>query len=289
MNKVNRIPSVRKASLLLSGVGVLPAISAMLIVAMLAVALAAPAIAPHDPNLIAPAMRLKPPSVDHLLGTDAYGRDLLSRIIHGARVSLGVGAGAAVLGICVGLLIGLAAGYWPIADGVLMRVMDGVMAIPGILLAMAVVSLNGASLVSVMLAITVPEIPRVARLVRSIVLGAKTEPYVEAARTQGCGSARILFVHLLPNTYGALLVQATYVFASAVLTEAILSFLGLGFGAERPSWGSIMAEGRSYFLLIPSLVFWPGLVLSLLVLSINQLGDFARDILDPRLKHRWQL
>lgn len=249
-------------------------------------AIFAPLLAPHDPVALAPAQRLKPSSAQFLLGTDAYGRDLLSRVIYGARISLLVGIGAAVLSIGIGLVIGLVSGFFRYVDAVMMRVMDGLMAIPSILLAIAVVSLSGASLWTVLVAITIPEIPRVARLVRSVVLTAREEPYVEAAISVGSSLPKIMWRHLMPNTIAPLIVQGTYVCASAILTEAILSFLGAGISPETPTWGNIMAEGRQYFQVKPSLIFWPGLLLSIAILSVNLIGDAARDALDPRMRQR---
>jgi peptide/nickel transport system permease protein len=246
----------------------------------------APVLAPHDPLLLAPAQRLKPSSAQFLLGTDAYGRDVLSRTIYGGRISLLIGVGAAVFSVAIGLAIGLVSGFFKWVDAVLMRVMDGLMAIPSILLAIAVVSLSGASVTTVLIAITIPEVPRVARLVRSVVLSAREEPYVEAAISLGSSLPKILWRHLMPNTIAPLIVQGTYVCASAILTEAILSFLGAGISPETPTWGNIMAEGRSYFQIKPSLIFWPGLLLSMAILSINLIGDAARDALDPRMKQR---
>ncbi|MGC2082856.1 MAG: ABC transporter permease [Bradyrhizobium sp.] len=250
------------------------------------ISVAAPLLAPHDPLLLAPAQRLKPSSAQFLLGTDAYGRDLLSRVIYGGRISLLVGVGAALFSVVLGLLIGLVSGFFKWIDAVMMRVMDGLMAIPAILLAIAVVSLSGASITTVMIAITIPEIPRVARLVRSVVLTAREEPYVEAAISLGSSLPKIMWRHLMPNTIAPLIVQGTYVCASAILTEAILSFLGAGISPETPTWGNIMAEGRSFFQVKPSLIFWPGLLLSIAILSINLIGDAARDALDPRMKQR---
>jgi peptide/nickel transport system permease protein len=249
-------------------------------------AILAPWLAPHDPLLLTPAQRLKPASAQFLLGTDGYGRDLLSRTLYGGRISLLVGLGSAVFSVGIGLAIGLVSGFFKWIDAVMMRIMDGLMAIPGILLAIAVVSLSGASLMTVMVAITIPEIPRVARLVRSVVLSAREEPYVEAAISLGSSLPKIMWRHLMPNTIAPLIVQGTYVCASAILTEAILSFLGAGISPETPSWGNIMAEGRSFFQIKPSLIFWPGLVLSITILSVNLIGDAARDALDPRLKQR---
>jgi peptide/nickel transport system permease protein len=265
-----------------------PIIAAATICLTLVVASAifAPWLAPHDPVLLAPAQRLKPSSAQFLLGTDGYGRDVLSRMLYGGRISLLIGIGAAIVSIVGGLLIGLVSGFFKWVDAILMRVMDGLMAIPAILLAIAVVSLSGASVMTVMVAITIPEIPRVARLVRSVVLSAREEPYVEAAISVGSSLPKIMWRHLMPNTIAPLIVQGTYVCASAILTEAILSFLGAGISPETPTWGNMIAEGRAYFQIKPSLIFWPGLMLSLAILSVNLIGDAARDALDPRMKQR---
>lgn len=266
--------------------GVGPIIAAVVLAAVVASALLAPLIVPHDPMTMDAVQRLKGPSETFPLGTDAYGRDVLSRVVTGGRISLLIGVGAAVVSVLIGLMIGLVSGFFRTADAVIMRVMDSLMAIPSILLAIALVALNGPSIWSVMAAITIPEIPRVVRLVRSVVLSAREEPYVEAAIALGSSMPKILWQHLMPNTLAPLTVQGTYICASAILTEAILSFLGAGVSTEIPTWGNIMAEGRVYFQLKPSLIFWPGLMLSLCILSINLLGDTARDVLDPRLKKR---
>ncbi len=250
------------------------------------ISMLAPLIAPHDPVQLVPAFRLKPASAQFPLGTDAYGRDLLSRVIYGGRISLLIGIGSAILSIAIGLAVGLVAGFFKLVDSIMMRVMDGLMAMPSILLAIAVVSLSGASVWTVLVAITIPEIPRVARLVRAVVLSAREEPYVEAAISVGSSLPKIMWRHLMPNTIAPLIVQGTYVCASAILTEAILSFLGAGISPETPTWGNIMAEGRQYFQIKPSLIFWPGLLLSMAILSINLIGDAARDALDPRMKQR---
>lgn len=262
------------------------AVATICLTLVIASAVFAPLLSPHDPMLLTPAQRLKPASAQYLLGTDAYGRDLLSRILYGGRISLLIGLGAAVISVVGGLFIGLVAGFFKWVDAILMRVMDGVMAMPSILLAIAVVSLSGASLTTVLIAIVIPEIPRVARLVRSVVLSAREEPYVEAAISVGSSLPRIMWRHLIPNTIAPLIVQSTYICASAILTEAILSFLGAGINPETPTWGNIMAEGRSYFQIKPSLIFWPGLLLSIAILSVNLIGDAARDALDPRMKQR---
>jgi len=246
----------------------------------------APWLAPHDPLQLAPALRLKPPSAEFPLGTDGYGRDLLSRILYGGRISLAIGVGAAVVSVAIGLAIGLVSGFFRYVDAVVMRIMDGLMAIPSVLLAIAVISLSGASVKTVLIAIVIPEIPRVVRLVRSVVLSAREEPYVEAAIAIGSSLPKILWRHLMPNTFAPLIVQGTYICASAILTEAILSFLGAGISPETPTWGNIMAEGRAFFQIKPSLIFWAGLMLSIAILSINLIGDATRDALDPRMKKR---
>ena len=262
------------------------AAATILLVLITAMSILAPWIAPHDPMQLLPAQRLKPPSDQFLLGTDAYGRDLLSRVIYGGRISLLIGFGATIISVAGGLVIGLFSGFFRWLDAILMRIMDGVMAIPSILLAIAVVSLSGASILTVMIAITIPEIPRVARLVRSVVLSAREEPYVEAGISLGSSLPKIMWRHLLPNTIAPLLVQGTNFCAAAILTEAILSFLGAGISTETPTWGNIIAEGRQYFQIRPSLIFWPGLLLSITILSVNLIGDAARDALDPRMKQR---
>jgi len=261
-------------------------LAGLILATVILAALLAPWIAPHDPIAMSPMDRLKPPSADFILGTDAYGRDLFSRILYGARTSLVVGAGVAVAALLIGLPLGILAGFFRPVDAVLMRLMDGLMAIPGILLAIAIVALGGSSIQTVLIAITIPEIPRVVRLVRSVVLTTREEPYVEAAIALGTSLPRIMWRHLMPSTFAPLIIQGTYIAASAILTEAILSFLGAGIGTETPSWGNVMAEGRLYFQLKPSLILWPGLVLSLCILSINILGDKVRDLLDPRQKLR---
>ena len=254
-----------------------------LLLIMVFLAVFAPLLFTSDPIQMNPVERLKTPSLTHWFGTDMFGRDIYSRTVYGSRISLVVGLVAAVLSVTLGLFIGLVAGYIRFLDAILMRIMDGLMAIPGILLAIALVSLSGASLITVTIAITIPEIPRVVRLVRSIVLSVREEPYVEAAIAAGTRLPLILSRHVLPNTIPPLIVQATYVCASAMLTEAILSFLGAGTPPEVPSWGNIMAEGRLYFQIAPWIIFFPGITLAVTVLAVNVLGDGLRDTLDPRI------
>ena len=277
-------PVLRLLSLRQTGIG--PAVAAVVLLVIVVVTLLSPWIAPWDPLSMNSLNRLKGPSPEHMLGTDAYGRDLLSRVLIGGRVSLLIGIGAAVVSVALGLLIGLVSGFFRTADAIIMRFMDSLMAIPSILLAIALVALNGPSIGSVIMAITIPEVPRVVRLVRSVVLSAREEPYVEAAIALGSSMPKILFRHLMPNTMAPLIVQGTYIVASAILTEALLSFLGAGVSTEIPTWGNIMAEGRQFFRLKPELILWPGLMLSLCILSINLMGDAARDMLDPKLRKR---
>lgn len=270
----------------LSHFGLGPKIAVVVLSLIVICSILAPWLAPHDPLQMDPLSRLKGPMEGYPLGTDNYGRDILSRVLIGGRLSLYIGILAAVVSVIIGLVIGLVAGFYRMADAIIMRMMDALMAIPAILLAIALVALNGPSVTSVIAAITIPEIPRVVRLVRAVVLAAREEPYVEAALALGSSMPKILIRHLLPNTLAPLIVQGTYVLASAILTEALLSFLGAGVSTETPTWGNIMAEGRLFFRIKPDLILYPGIMLSLCILSINLLGDAARDMLDPRLKKR---
>jgi peptide/nickel transport system permease protein len=239
-----------------------------------------------DPNFIDVFSRMKPPSADYWFGTDMLGRDIYNRTVYGGRVSLWVGLSVASLSTLIGLVIGLASGYWRQIDTVVMRTMDGIMAIPGILFAMALVALTEASIGNVIFAITVVETPRVVRLVRSVVLTLREQPYVDAAVTVGSGAFKIMFRHILPNTMAPLIVQATFICAQAILIEAALSFLGVGTPSEVPTWGNIISEGRLVFQIAPWNILFPGIALSLTVLSMNLLGDGLRDTLDPRLARR---
>jgi peptide/nickel transport system permease protein len=239
-----------------------------------------------DPQALSPIRRLRPMGAEHWFGTDMLGRDVYSRVIYGTRVSLTVGLAVAVLATSIGLLIGLVTGYLRWLDAVMMRVMDGLMSIPSVLLAIALISLTRASLENVIMAIAITEVPRVVRLVRSLVLTLREQPYVEAAIASGTRLPAILLRHILPNTLAPLLVQATYICASAMITEAILSFIGAGTPPNIPSWGNIMAEARSLIQVAPTILLFPGIFLSLTVLSVNLLGDGMRDALDPRLARR---
>jgi peptide/nickel transport system permease protein len=258
-------------------------LGAVLLVIITAIAMAAPWLATHDPQEIDPGIRLQPPSADHWFGTDALGRDVFSRALLGSRISLVVGLTVAVLAAAFGILLGLIAGFVRWADGPIMRVMDGLMAIPGILLAIALMAVTRASLTTVIVAITVPEIPRVVRLVRSLSLTLREQLFVEAAYAVGTRLPAILARHVLPNMMAPLMVQATFVAASAVLIEASLSFLGVGVPAQTPSWGNMMAEGRNTVAIAFHIILYPGILLAVTVLSINMVGDGLRDALDPRL------
>jgi peptide/nickel transport system permease protein len=275
-------------------------IGGVIMIVMVLIALTAPWLGTTDPTFIDPTYRNKKPGAERIdmdasgaetlwvyrMGTDTLGRDIYSRVIYGAQVSLLIGVTVATLSVLVGLTIGLVAGFLHWLDRIVMRFMDGLMAIPGILLAIALVSLWGAGLTTVVLAIMIPEIPRVVRLVRSVVLSIREEPYVESAISVGTPLPMILVRHVLPNTIAPLIVQGTYVCASAILVEAILSFLGAGIPPETPTWGNIMAEGRVLFRVYPHNILFPGIFLAMTVLAVNMLGDGLRDTLDPRLAKR---
>ncbi len=272
----------------------------VILAVILLIGLAAPFLGTRDPSQIDPISRNKRPgtvrvltgadgrqvSTTYWMGTDSLGRDIYSRVLYGARVSLLVGVTVALISVAAGLVIGLLAGYLRWLDGFVMRIMDGLMAMPAILLAIALVSLSTAGLRAVILAIVIPEVPRVVRLVRSVVLSIREEPYVEAAIALGARTVPLIVRHVLPNTLAPLIVQATYVCASAIVIEAILSFLGVGIPPETPTWGNIMAEGRALFRVFPHNILFPGIFLAATVLAVNIMGDGLRDSLDPRLRNR---
>jgi peptide/nickel transport system permease protein len=289
------VPALAAGSAVSSHTGII--VGALIIAVMAFIGLAAPFLGTMNPAEINPAARNRTPGFErtiraadgsvskyvHRMGTDSLGRDIYSRVLYGARISLLIGVTVAAFSVAIGLVIGLVAGYVRWLDGLVMRIMDGLMAIPAILLAMGLVSLSRAGLAAVVVAIVVPEIPRVVRLVRSVVLSIREEPYVEAAISAGTPTPLLLVRHVLPNTIAPLIVQGTFICASAILLEAILSFLGVGIPPETPTWGNIMAEGRSLFRIYPHNIFFPGLFLALTVLAVNMLGDGLRDTLDPRL------
>jgi len=295
-------PIARTTRRLLGNTSVL--IGGILVLFILAMALFAPFLGTIDPNLNSTSTRLKPPGfegemrvytdegrvkipVTYRMGSDNLGRDVYSRVIYGARISLVVGVAVATIAVSLGMFIGLVAGYFRFLDGIIMRIMDGLMAIPAILLAIAVVSVFNAGLLAVIIAIVVPEVPRVVRLVRSIVLSIREEPYVEAAITAGTRVPTLLIRHVLPNTVAPLIVQGTFIVASAIIVEAILSFLGLGVPPDEvPTWGNIMGTARENFQLHPHQILYPGAVLAITVLAVNMLGDGLRDTLDPRFAKR---
>ena len=253
---------------------------------MVLMAVGAPYWGTLDPLELNPIERLYAPSMQHWFGTDMLGRDLYSRTVYGSQISLVVGGCVAILSVSVGLAIGLLSGYHRQVDAIIMRVMDGLMAIPAILLAIALMALVSASVQNVIIALTIPEIPRVVRVVRSVVLSLREQTYIEASRATGARVLRILVRHILPNTVAPLIVQGTYICASAVIVEAYLSFLGAGTPPEIASWGNIMAEGRAYVRIAFWIVLFPGLCLATTVLAINLIGDGLRDTLDPKLARR---
>nr|WP_247838504.1 ABC transporter permease [Bradyrhizobium sp. 200] len=280
----NRLSAVRRIASFLAKHPVILIGGAVLLLFIL-IALLAPLVLP-DPTRLNPVQRLRTPSLQNLFGTDQFGRSTLSRTLNGTRISLTVGILVAVVTTAVGLLFGLVAGFLRRIDNVIMRLMDGIMAIPGILLAIALMSLFGSSIQNVVVAISIAEIPRMARIVRSSVLVIREQPYVEAAVTNGTKLSRLLWRHVLPNIAAPVIVQATYVFASAMIVESVLSFLGAGTPPTIPSWGNMLAEGRQYLQRAPWMIAFPGACLALLVLTVNVLGDALRDALDPRLSRR---
>ncbi len=258
-------------------------VAGLVVLAVIAVsAVFAPLWWTGEPTAIDPLVRLRPPSADHWFGTDHFGRDVYTRTLYGGRISLVVGSAVSVISLLLGTAIGLVSGYYRRLDAVIMRVMDGLMAIPAILLALALMALLRASVTNVVAALVIPEIPRTVRLVRASVLSLREQVMVEGARALGAGTPRILLRYILPALVAPLVVQGTYICASAMLVEAYLSFLGAGTPPVIPSWGNIMAEGRAYVQLGFWIVLFPGLFLALTVLSVNLIGDGLRDLLKVR-------
>jgi len=247
-------------------------------------ALFAGTLAPYDPLAMVVTDRLKSPSVTHLMGTDNFGRDIFSRVLYGARLSLEVGLAVMLITVVAGVAFGLLSGYFTWLDNLIMRVMDGMMAFPAILFAIAIMAVLGPKTVNVVIALSVVYAPRTVRIVRAAVLAVKALDYVEAVRAQAAGHLRILFRHILPNCLSPLVVQATFNFAYAVLAEASLSFVGAGAPPPTPSWGNILSEGRVYMQGAPWITIFPGLAIAITVLGLNLAGDGLRDVLDPRMK-----
>jgi peptide/nickel transport system permease protein len=275
-------------------------IGGVVLLLLVLIAICAPVLGTVDPSLFDAAsrdllpgekgeiMNLDGDTLEHtfLMGSDSFGRDIYSRVIYGTQVSLIVGLFTAIVSLAFGIVFGLIAGYIRWLDGILMRVMDGLMAIPAILIAIALVAMWRGSLSTVIIAIAIPEIPRVTRLVRSLVLSIREEPYVEAAVSLGTPTWKIMLRHILPNTVAPLIVQGTFICASGILVEAILSFLGVGLPPDIPTWGNVMAEGRAQFNEYPHNIFFPGVFLAITVLAVNILGDGLRDTLDPKMAKR---
>lgn len=258
----------------------------VLVAIMIGIAIFAPWLGTVDPTALAPAKRLREPSAQFWFGTDMLGRDIYSRVMYGARISLIVGFSVAFVASAAGTLIGVLSGFIRSVDFILMRVMDGLMSIPPLLLAIALMALTRASVQNVIIAISVAEFPRVSRLIRGIVLSLREQPYVEAAIASGTRVPVIIWRHIIPNTLAPLMVNATFICASAMITESILSFIGAGTPPTIPSWGNIMAEGRALWEIKPYVVFFPAVFLCVTVLAVNLLGDGLRDALDPRLAKR---
>lgn len=261
-------------------------IGAVLLLLVVLAAVLAPVLMTDDPTFQDPRARLLAPSSDYLLGTDGQGRDVYSRVIKGAQLSLIVGVSVSIATAVIGGFIGLVTGFVPRIDAPVMRLMDGLMAFPGIILAIGIMAVRGAEVSNVILALTVVNTPRMARVVRSVVLGLAHTQFVEAAESEGCSVWRILGVHLLPNAMSPMIVQASFVFAEAVLGEATLSFLGAGAPPEVPSWGGMLSESKLFLSQAPWTMIAPGVALTITVFALNLLGDGLRDMLDPRLRHR---
>ena len=238
----------------------------------------------HDPLAMTVTDRLQPPSLQHPMGTDNYGRDIFSRVLYGARLSMEVGLAVMLFTVAVGVVFGLLSGYFPRLDNAIMRAMDAMMAFPAILFAIAIMAVLGPKTVNVVIALGVVYAPRTVRIVRASVLAVKGLDFIEAIRAQAASHLRILTRHVLPNCMSPLVVQATFNFAYAVLAEASLSFVGAGAPPPTPSWGNILSEGRIYMQNAPWITIFPGVAIAITVLGLNLAGDGLRDVLDPRMK-----
>jgi len=255
-----------------------------ILAALVLLALLADRVAPYGPNRMRPTERLRPPSAEHLFGTDDLGRDILSRTVFGARLTLTVGAVVVPISLLLGVPLGVAAGYYPRLDGPLMRVVDGLMAFPAVLFAITFMAALGPSVINVIIALSLAYSPSAARLARGSTLTVQAMTYVEAARALGASDRRLIARHVLPNIFAPLLVLASFTFALSVLTEAILSFLGAGAPPSVASWGTMVSEGRNFIETAPWLMFFPGCCIAIVVMGLNLLGDGLRDLLDPRLR-----
>ena len=261
-------------------------VGAGIFLVLVIVALLAPVIAPYPPGAMDPANRLLPMSGDHFFGTDGFGRDVFSRVVYGARVSLSVGIIVVIITSIVGIILGILSGYYRLLDNIIMRILDGLMAFPAIILQIAIMAVLGARFINVVIALAIVYSPRMARVVRSAVLVQKEQQYVEASRSIGAGDLRITLLHLLPNCVAPIIIQGTMIFAYSVLAEASLSFLGVGMPPEIPSWGNILEEGRVYIRRAPWLITFPGVAIALCVLALNMFGDGLRDVLDPKIRKK---
>lgn len=256
-------------------------IGALMIGFLVLLALFGPWLIGHDPNAMDVSNRLQGPSAEHWLGTDNLGRDLLSRIIYGAQISMSVGSSVALISSALGLMVGIYASYYKWLDHLLMRLSDGIMAFPGLLLALALMAALGGRVSNVVIAVSIVATPYVARVVRSEALALKAQTFIEATRALGASNTRIIWLHIVPNTVSSLIVQATFIFAEAIIIEAALSFLGAGVPAPAPSWGNILADGKTYIFKAWWMTFFPGVTITLAIIGLNLFGDGLRDLLDP--------